>query len=349
MLKRTERPNYIDYAKVIMIYLVVLGHYTYAIGLGFKSSAVWNIMHFITLFHMPFFFIVSGFLFKMLTPKETVKKGWIQLIRPYLVMSVISCIIMIAIDSIIGVFNLKRCAKLAIGILTGYDAPWSLASWSSPLWFCYALFIVKLIASCLNSMDKRIMYGGGILLIITSVLVLYNGNIVAFRLDSSLIGLFFFLVGFLAKDIIEKMVNLNAVESLFLILLLVILLIVSAYVNLDLDQRQGLSINACYFGEYPLLFLLSGICGSALVLVIMSFVKIISKPFNKFILQISNGTIIILGFHWLVYKLVFSFWLSSYSTLVAIISSFINLVICYCIILLSNKYFPVLLGNRKLN
>ncbi len=56
-----QRPNHIDYAKVFMIYLVVLGHYTYAIGLDFKPQPVWNLMKIITLFHMPFFFVVSGF------------------------------------------------------------------------------------------------------------------------------------------------------------------------------------------------------------------------------------------------------------------------------------------------
>ncbi len=47
-----------------------------------------------------------------------------------------------------------------------------------------------------------------------------------------------------------------------------LLLVLSASVNLDYTQRQCLSINACYFGGYPVLFLLSGVSGTLLVLAI---------------------------------------------------------------------------------
>lgn len=49
-----ERINWIDWAKAISILLVVMGHSNYSCG------AVGNL---IFLFHMPFFFFLSGYLF----------------------------------------------------------------------------------------------------------------------------------------------------------------------------------------------------------------------------------------------------------------------------------------------
>lgn len=69
------RPNFIDYAKVIMIYMVVLGHYTYRMEIPFTQSPIWALMHSITLFHMPFFFIVSGIFYKTSDTKNIVRKG----------------------------------------------------------------------------------------------------------------------------------------------------------------------------------------------------------------------------------------------------------------------------------
>ena len=55
----TQRINWIDWAKVFAIYLVILGHHISKDAEG--ESFVKN---FIYAFHMPFFFFISGYLFK---------------------------------------------------------------------------------------------------------------------------------------------------------------------------------------------------------------------------------------------------------------------------------------------
>lgn len=52
-----QRINWIDWAKVFAIYLVVLGH------LLSKTGREGYIFNFIYSFHMPFFFFISGYLF----------------------------------------------------------------------------------------------------------------------------------------------------------------------------------------------------------------------------------------------------------------------------------------------
>ena len=53
-----ERFLFIDLAKTIGIYLVILGHYVWYMDIPFgNTAAVWNMAYFVTLFHMPLFFI----------------------------------------------------------------------------------------------------------------------------------------------------------------------------------------------------------------------------------------------------------------------------------------------------
>lgn len=134
--------------------------------------------------------------------------------------------------------------------------------------------------------------------------------------------------------------------KIFTLLFALCVLYISAYFNLNLQQRQGLSINAMYFGKYPLLFLVSGISGTAALLLLSSF---LSQIKYKRFLTVSNGTIVVLGFHWTIFKLVFSWCFSSHSVLIAMVVALVDLMICYCLILVFNRYLPSVIGNRKLN
>lgn len=308
------RPNSIDYAKVLMIYLVVVGHYTYAVELDFKPSAVWSLMHMITLFHMPFFFFVSGILFKVLSVKEAYKKGWGQIILPYIYMSIIGCVTLLIFQIIKQQFAISNIPRLALGVISGYDIPNSMKSWSASLWFCYSLFTIKIIISYLLKIKSQFfrLVGGTVLMAFMAV-VLYSGNIAWFRIDSSIIGCFFFSCGFFFKDAMIKIWELRLPYRVGIAIIAVVILCISAYYNLDLNIRQGLSINALYFGPFPWLFLVSGICGTLVVLILSSLVSFNNSLVKKIILQLSNGTIVILGFHWLVYKFMFCWWLKSYN------------------------------------
>ena len=86
-----------------MIFWVVLGHYTWAKHIKYEPSLIWNIMGIITLFHMLFFYTVSDILYKERNIRETIKKGWQQLLTPYFVMS-LSCIFII-VTHILGLYG----------------------------------------------------------------------------------------------------------------------------------------------------------------------------------------------------------------------------------------------------
>lgn len=342
---KTIRPNNIDYAKVIMIYAVVLGHYTYALGLPFQNVPVWNLMHMITLFHMPFFFIVSGMLFKDRGVKDTINRGWDQLLIPYFLMCGIAIFLMLIISAYSGSLSLREIASLFVGYISANDMiKLCSGNWASALWFCYALFIVKV----LKSWTLKYKLGGvfSVVLYLLAIAIMYIPNKIPFRIDAALIGYLFFSIGYYCKQRLMQMTHIRFTLRLVILMVAVLILFIAAYINLDFDNRQGLSINANYFGFYPPLFIVSGVSGTVMILILSTFLE---KCKSRVILQISNGTIVILGFHWTVYILMFRWWLQSSSVLIALLIALANLIACYCLILLASRFFPALLGNRRLS
>lgn len=339
-----ERPNYIDYAKSISIFLVILGHYTYYLGIEFKPSPVWNLMHSITLFHIPCFFLISGFLYKQQSFKESIVKSWVQLMRPYILMSAVCLLIMEVKNYFNGDFSFMNIVANIVGIASAGDFFGFKNEYSSPLWFLWALVLIKMWASAKSS--GKIM-GGGILLLVSllGLAALYIGNRLPFRIDSASVGFLFFILGYKYKTVIKQLLK-DKYTTVFTMAISLIVLIGSAYLNLDYNQRQCLSINACSFGNYPILFLASGISGTLFVL---SLCKLIESAKLKPILYISNGTIIILGFQKMIYLLIFDGWIQSSTVSSAISVALCILLICYFLIIVISKYAPILLGNRKIN
>ena len=86
-----QRINWVDWGKAFAIYLVVLGHLLSNNGIEGK------IHDYIYLFHMPFFFFISGLLFKIKENniREMGLRIWRSLIVPYIFLNVLSDIFLI--------------------------------------------------------------------------------------------------------------------------------------------------------------------------------------------------------------------------------------------------------------
>lgn len=80
-----QRINWIDWAKVFAIYLVVLGH------LLSKTGREGYIFNFIYSFHMPFFFFISGYLFNIKENnfRSFLKGSVLSLLAPYVLLNLI--------------------------------------------------------------------------------------------------------------------------------------------------------------------------------------------------------------------------------------------------------------------
>lgn len=337
-----ERYEFLDYAKIIGIWLVVLGHYTYAQNVPFEDNCVWHMMFIVTLFHMPLFFIISGMLYKPVNLKKTIKKGWTQLIIPYIIMATIGLFIEFCVNH----FDLSVLLKGFFGIVSGNDMDkYGTLSYTRPIWFLYSLFMVKL----MMILTQKASWIGGALCVI-GVLFLYFGNKLWFRIDSSLIGFCFFYIGYLIKNWWLKLKNASINWLLCAICINILILLVVAHNNINYTIPQGaMSINKCRGGNYPIFFIISGFSGTYLVLSICSLISRLIKISNGNLIRfLSNGTIVILGFHMLVYMfLIKPYWGVFNDTLLVVVISFINLVICLLILLFCNRYIPQILGGRR--
>ena len=134
-----ERLEYIDNLKAIGICAVVLGHCSHSLNL-----LPHQITSFIYLWHMPLFFIVSGFFIKQLTFKSAILK-YSQYVRAYIVASIVT-LASVIIVSILNDSNILEIIKnLLISILWGSGASRSAELFGNlpsigPVWFLLALF-----------------------------------------------------------------------------------------------------------------------------------------------------------------------------------------------------------------
>ncbi len=350
----TERPNFIDYSKAIGIYLVVFGHYVYFLNIPFKDNLLWHTTFNVFSFHMPLFFIISGYLFKFTNVNTCLSKGRTQLIIPYLSLSLI-CLVLGSIRAfLIDVFTIQRILMNILGIISASDLSsyygTAYSEWSGPLWFVYSLFFIKMYMEIAkNIKNKWILYSLILITIVGLSLTIYKKeNILAFRISSTITGLAFFSIGYFAKTYIYKIANLKIYKLVILFAFSLMLLMLSLHFNMDYSPETRVSMFSSKFGRYPYLFFVGGITGT---LMIMSISQILSRFKSKIILTISNGAIIILGFQqiiFLFFSTVFRDYVTSNHLYFALLFSLLVTAICYILIIISGKYFPFLLGSRKL-
>lgn len=106
-----QRNRAIDIAKGITIILMILGHF----------NSLWNtvIFYMIFSFHMPLFFIFSGYFYKPKTNREFFTNGYNRLLKPY----IITAIIAIAISFIC--YNKNAGVDYLLGALIGCMGSWN--------------------------------------------------------------------------------------------------------------------------------------------------------------------------------------------------------------------------------
>lgn len=135
-----KRLYWLDAAKAIGIFLVVLGH----------VPSVYNYRWVIYLFHMPLFFMLSGYLFKFVSPKEELKRSFKSLLVPYFIYSSVLLVLWtwqkgkidLGLIGLVITGNLNSIANKATSIM--------------PLWFLLSLFSMRMIASVFGRNTTKI-------------------------------------------------------------------------------------------------------------------------------------------------------------------------------------------------
>lgn len=160
-----KREIWVDDVKVLAISLVVIGHLVQSFklsGIIADSSLVNGFLEIIYMFHVPLFFICSGFLYQHLTKKQGAKefgknilKKLIALGIPYFVFSTVTYLFKNIFSSSVNRQNDKSLADML------FINP------TAPYWFLYALFFLFLVSPILKlKIDAGIRLGISVILYI---------------------------------------------------------------------------------------------------------------------------------------------------------------------------------------
>jgi len=321
-----KRVYWVDWLKFIGIFLVVLGH--------LPDNEICNGL--IYSFHMPLFFIISGFLMnsRELSLKKLIIKDFKALIIPYFLWNSITILCIL--------FFQKENIHLYQNIISIYGN----FPVARPSWFLLTLFLAKTIIH-LFSLHKT--HNNIIFVVIISILLLIN-LIFIFDFYSIKYSIFmrtiicipFILSGIYFKRVHSIMnFNYKSYYVLILIPLFILIVLLNRWPNMFL----------CSVGNSIILFFIEGILGTFILYIICR--RISYTP--SYIVTISNGTLLILCFHRFFIcdpyiKYIYPHISNVPSIFSSIFVSIISLIICYALINISHKYCPILIGkfNKKI-
>ncbi len=227
-IKNKKRVEYFDISRGIAMIAVIIGHSLMTYSSGFLHSVIYA-------FHMPIFFIISGYFYRERTIKGTLKNGTKKLLLPYAVTILIA-----------ATFRFFLEARI-LGPMLG-NTMWTNESWNDfwlssilgmgwsgntpfgfvpyfigPLWFLMALFWTDLLMVIIFKISRNNEMLRAVMIAVISICsIIVSGKFVLpFSLSAGMMGLCFSYVGFLFRKfkILDKKIDYFTLVCLFLIFL----------------------------------------------------------------------------------------------------------------------------------
>lgn len=263
-----KRENFVDTAKGIGLFLVVMGHLVHFQGVAFT----W-----IFSFHMMLFFFISGYQFDSQKYKdkgfsEFFNKKAKNLLIPYVIISTIGKIICMVIpawrdpskDIYYSLMYLTQPEGLKVG----------------QIWFLICLFITEIMFFYLyKKFFQHLSFTSIIFITVFISIVGYGMNEVRifqdqrlpWKLDSAITALVFYIIGFCFRKsgVINKLFS-NVIYRLVSIIIIIISGTASLYISLYLNGY--VNICDCYYGNY-FYFYLAAFSGIIFILLISKFLE----------------------------------------------------------------------------
>lgn len=185
------RDQTIDIMKGIAILAMIAGHCFIPFALH----------EFIYLWHMPLFFVVSGFFYRMKSFEELLSSTWKGLIGPYIVTSVVLLSITLVKDIITGYssFVVRLINQVAItGLMDDPSKYGDFLYNAGPIWFLLALAWCRGMYAIVNKFFSR-TFIITIIVIFTSFWAWFWGkdHFVPFFISQGLVGVIFYHIGYM--------------------------------------------------------------------------------------------------------------------------------------------------------
>lgn len=268
--KKSNRLEWIDFAKGIGIYLLVLGH---------MPSLPVLFTDWIYSFHMPLFFFLSGYVFNNKRKYSFIcEKAFIHLIVPYLCYNVIFLLIDIVLFGKTSKVVLDDCNN----VISGQGA-------FGVIWFLLALFWVQLIYGLICKITKKkLRYCVVIFIVIWGYIMSMLINFECYKLITAMVALGFFAIGDYLK-VSHKEFEMNNRVSFIIIL--------GASVGLSLINSNAyktrIEMSGAIYNNLVLTYSCAVFGIQSVVMFSEYVLKKMSTNLNKFFKSISKITIYI--------------------------------------------------------
>ncbi len=369
-----ERVQWLDTARCIGIFLVILGHISFGPIFG-HSAEKW-----IYSFHMPLFFFLSGLTQKNLKFAESVKKAARQLLLPYSIFYVLTFLwwLMVSVlrhpEIYPNRFDAILKGLLGLLIANGYDTKISFMA-NVPLWFCAGLFWCKLVFAivensiCKKEKNKKIAHVALCALFLVLAFLCKKIGIpdfkeivfgeksiraairfLPFSLQTLTLSYPIFFIGVCMKEKIFSN-SPSADKKAKRIFIMLLFLLLSVFV-VPLNGR--IDMNGAYFGNDIFLFLFGAFCG----IVFIYELSVLISPLPKFFSFMGKESLTILACHSITTSLAQTFFknilrcplkadgANSFSFPIAISLATISFFLCAIPCFVISKHFPWILGRN---
>ena len=319
----------LDILKGIGILLMVFDH----VGWGM------TIHTYIQSFHMPLFFVVSGFLYKKSDIKSVIEKKYKTLMRPYWIFA-IGYLAMKIILLLYTRFSKKEVWNTIIAVCL-YPSDINHMPFAPALWFLPCMFITNILYSVISKYASTMKEKGIIVGIITVCGVLYEQMelpMLPWTIETVATAIFFWYMGELISNnyfVLSKLLN-----KKIIVLIIWSISIILAFTNGCVDMRS-----ARYY--VAPLYLLNGVLGTIAywgIAIQLSSIKTISIKIKKLISYFSINAMAYLCMNQFFIMLVNSFLnrilLNSYLNLYFrnFIVFLVVLILCTAINILIKKF-----------
>ena len=319
MIQTSKRINWIDWAKTLGIFLVVVGHIYFPSDLLYYKKLIYG-------FHMPFFFLVSAYLDKQ--EGNFFKKNFQRIIIPYLSLNALVFCTTDLPYFFLGYWDGISLFKSIFRTLFGLTFT---ISW--PTWFLITLFVSKMITHYLLKLPV-------VIACILSVVISISGyQLYALVGDQFPIFVrvpFFFCQGMMATPMIvlgyylKKYDLINLVFSKKKLVIGSCLILLPIYIY-GINKISLIELHICDWSTTPFYGVVLSVIGCYLFIM---FCRSLNDYSSKFVQRISMGTIIILGIHLDIYRTFVKIYLQYFdlNIVVSLLECCLMMILSYFII-----------------
>ncbi|MCR5361425.1 MAG: acyltransferase family protein [Bacteroidales bacterium] len=146
-----NRVEWLDIAKGLGIFCIVIGH---------NAVPQW-LNDWVYSFHVPMFFIISGYFYRQRTLAETLAKGWRQLLRPMLLTILIAQLGLLFLFVRHGFWSGPSVVSWLVDVVSNMNTGHVFA-----MWFLGALFWGKLWMCLVGKLPEKVQYIASIVLFV---------------------------------------------------------------------------------------------------------------------------------------------------------------------------------------